>query len=320
MQPPRAVGDTRPVPMDVDGGEEMATAVADAAGPATRCMSDLLALVHQVFMGHAFAPQLDAACPSAAAAAASARGSAPPFRVHYVRAGQLVVVYFVPVQRHLVVYTGLEAQQGGDGFITRVALQLGMASASVMAKVDYLLVYPLLCGQCTPSLQAVPPEVCFGLLLGLSLPGLAALGTASRTMARAVFEDDTLWWRIALLLSPSVALSKAIGDVMERQKRGEVVPAGSSRQMVKGEVQRQREEAEARRRRIEEARRLEEAMRRQWPPGHDPLRLPGGRPSRGGPGFGGIIGGDRDLFPGGLDPFGGGRRPFGGGGFGGGLF
>ncbi len=32
--------------------------------------------------------------------------------------------------------------------------------------------------------------------------------------------------------------AEAIGDVMERQKRGEVVPAGSSRQMVKGEVQR----------------------------------------------------------------------------------
>jgi len=333
-QPSRPLGDSGPAPMDVDSppkAETSSTAVtAAAAGPPVVRMGDLLQLVNAVFVGHGFAcahvsgPQSDVL----------ASGGSRPFQVRYSRNGDKsgnastfgnttsIVASYVPVQRHLVVYASREEGSKDPVAMSRTTVQLGMAAASVQAKIDYLLVYPLIYGQCVPVLTSIPPEVCFGLLLTLALPGLAALGATSRAMARSVFEDEVLWWQIAVALPASDPLAAAMSKAMDLQRRGEALPAGACRQLVRDEVQRQRAEAEERRRRREEAQRLEQEMRQRML--RDPLRGPQRGPFPGGPGGFNIIGGDHDLFPGGgfMPPFGGGgRRPFGGGGgFGGGGF
>jgi len=320
------VDEAKPVASATDSAAVVsAAAVAAAAGPPVTRMEDLLRLAHGVFVGHGFA------CINPSGADAPMTAGAGPFRVRYSRSSDTsddrllvsppIVTSYVPVQRHLIVYASLEGSND-QAATSRTTVQLGMAAGSVQAKVDYLLVYPLIYGQCVPALPSIPPEVCFGLLLSLSLPGLAALGTTSRALARSVFEDDVLWWQIASALPPSDPLAKAMTKAMDLQRQGEALPVGACRQLVRDEVQRQRAEAEEKRRRREEAQRLEEEMRQRML--RDPLRAPQRGPFPGGPGGFNIIGGDHDLFPGGgfMPPFGGGgRRPFGGGGgFGGGGF
>lgn len=286
-----------------------------AQAPIVHLMEELLHLVHCVFLGHGLTRGADVGA-----------GAGPIRRVRYVRAdenGQMdaIVATYVPVQRHLVVYAVLEAAGGAGAATTRCNVELGMTTASVQAKVDYLLVYPLIYRNCVPVLDGLPPEVSFSILSSSALPALAALGTASKGFAKAALEDDVLWWRIALNLPQTDALTHAMSQVREAQQRGEALPAGTCRRLVREEVQRQRDEAERRRRQREEAMLLERQMRESM---RQPMRnpFPGG-----GPGGFGILGGDHDLFPGGGfggNPFGGGlgggRRPFGGGGgFGGGF-
>lgn len=285
-------------------------------------MEELLLLVHCVFLSHGFTQGGEAGV-----------GAGPLRRVNYAREGTeegdgnaRIAATYVPVQRHLVVYASLqdpaEASRGREasGATTRCTVELGMSAKSVQAKVDYLLVYPLIHRNCVPALITLPPEVCFSVLAGLALPALAAMGAASKVMARAALEDDVLWWRIVLTLPPNDPLARAIKEATDIQQRGEGISAGACRRIVRDEVQRQRDDVAMRRRQREEALLLERQMREQM---RQPPQFPGRNPG----GFG-ILGGDHDLFPGGgfgPNPFGGGgpggRRPFGGGGgFGGGGF
>lgn len=248
------------------------TAVEGAAGgplrggPPVQRMEELLHLVHCVFLSQGYRR----ADGGTAGSSPSTSTQAGPFRVRYVheeaRAAPIVASY-VPVQRHLIIYAALERSEGSaaDGsasdVVSRATVQLGMAAASVQAKVDYLLVYPLVYRQCVPALVSIPPEVCFGLLASLALPALAALGAASRALAHAVFEDDVLWWRMVLALPPSEPLLTAIAKATDGQGGGEALPAGTCRRLVREEVERQRKEAEERRRRKEEAERMERMLR-----------------------------------------------------------
>lgn len=289
-----------------------APAAAANAGRASQIarvarMDALLHLVHCVFLGHGFKRQDDSE--NGTQSLADHTGM---FRVSYVHGcHKPVTATYVPVQNHLVVYAAL---QGAEGAPMRVSVQLGMPAQSVQAKVDYLLLYPLTSCQCLPSLVTLPTEVCFSFLTNLALPSMKAVGCASRGLKSAVFEDDILWWRVLLALPPSSQLLEAQARVRELEQRGEVLPAGLCLQLVRDEVARARHEAEEQQRRHEAERRMRERMRDQM---RDPLLVqPPRQPPRfpGNP-FGGnnIIGGDRDLMPGGgFMP--GGRRPFGGGG------
>lgn len=302
--------ESKPRPMDVDSSPAVSAVARPAPVPVVARMDALVHLVHSVFVSHGY-QRADSETPNTEC----------PFRVLYTKEGTAAIIAaYVPVQRHLVVYASME-ENSKD--ISRVTVQIGMPAATVQAKVDYLLVYPLICRQCVPSLPSVPPEVCFNLLSMLALPQLAAVGYTSKTLSFAVFHDDLLWWQVLLCLPTSPQLRAVIASLQGVQTRGEVLQKGSFRLAVREEVSRARAEAEERRRRREEQERLARNMR-------DPLMI--GQPRRPqpfpglGPGFGGIIGGPSDLFPGGGfgQPFGGpGRRPFGGGfgggGFGGGL-
>jgi len=213
-----------------------------------------------------------------------------------------VNVTYVPVQRHLMVYAAVEGVQDG---VVRAAVQLGMAAQAVQSKIDYLLVYPLVYRRCLPTLPELPGEPFFICISGLALPALAAVGCASRALARSVFEDDVLWWQVLMCLPQSAQLQSAIDTSMKTVQQGQALPAGRCRQLARQEVQRLRMEEEEKRRREEEMR----AARRRL---EDPLMV---RPPRMPPGFPGIggIGGINDVMPGGgfLPP-----GPFGGPGFG----
>lgn len=270
-------------------------------------MDALLHLVHCVFLGHGFKRAEEDGEPNTSAQHAC------PVRVRYTHQTHTsLVATYVPVQRHLAVYA---ASVDAEAAPTRVTVQLGMAVQSVQAKVDYLLLYPLVYRQCLPTMPSLPPEVCFAVLAALALPGLVAVGCASTALSSAVFEDDVLWWRVLLALPQSPRLSEEMERAMGGEQGQTALAAGVCRRLVREEVGRQRREAEERRRR-------REAERRMYDPARNPLmvqppRQP--RPFPGGPG-GFMIGGPEDLMPGGgfmpPGPFGG-RRPFGGGGGGG---
>lgn len=297
--------------MEIDSGVQGAE-VAQKPIPIADSMGSLMRLVHLVFLRHGFANVQE-------------ENSMPPpehvpatCRIRYVsQDGPVIQAVYVPVQRHLVVYASLD----GHDAPTYTTMQVGMAAGSVQAKADYLLVYPLLYRQCEPSLAAIPPEVCFSLLTCMAIPTLAALGCASRTLSNSVFQDDVLWLRVLMALDADPAHDRAMQSVLDRQQRGEGA-TGEYRRLVRVLVEHARHEAEERRRREEERRRAAAAM--------DPLRIGPPRHPRfpGGPGvnFPNMIGGDRDLMPGGgffPGPFGGdgrGPRPFGGGGGGFGMW
>lgn len=275
--------------------------------PVVGRMDALLHLVHCVFVSHGFT--------RADEGGSGVDGSQGPIRVRYTHQSRpSVTATYVPVQRHLIVYAVAEDNQQAP---SKVNVQVGMAVQSVQAKVDYLLLYPLVYHQCVPALGSLPPEVCFGLMTALSLPALAAVGAASRALRATVFEDDVLWWRVLMALPPSDRLQASLNRVLEAQQR-EALPAGTCRRLVREEVERARVEAAERRRRREE---LERHLRDS----RNPLLVqPPRRPQRfpGLPGF--AIGGPDDLMPGGGfgmpsrgGPFGG-RDPYGGG-FGGGF-
>jgi len=306
--------------MDVDqGSSAAASATAVAASAATAApvpvvgMDVLMRVVHSVFLSHGFTEHVGAGAAGAGAGAGMDTGAAGPGpqQVRYVHTGRpTVTAMYLPVQRHLIVYAALEGAEKAPG---RVTVQLGMVAESVQAKVDYLLVYPLVHRLCVPALPAIPPEVQFMMLCGLAMPGLAAVACASRGLAATVLEDEILWWRVLLALPASPELQGAMASVDEMRRKGEAVPAGLCRTMARDEVERVRREAEVRRKQRED---MEARMR-------DPLLVqPPSRPGRpffpGGMGFPGM-GGPDDIMPGGgflpPGPFGGGgRRPFGGGG------
>mmetsp|Transcript_8763 Transcript_8763/g.27283 ORF Transcript_8763/g.27283 Transcript_8763/m.27283 type:complete len:486 (+) Transcript_8763:124-1581(+) len=299
-----------------------AAAAAPQAVPVPRVarMDALLHLVHCVFLGHGFVR--DEGSEEGRGGAAILQGIGP-FRVRYEhKTHRPITATYVPVQSHLVVYAdqeGIECVHAPG----RAAVQLGMPVESVQAKIDYLLLYPLVYRQCLPAMTSLPPEVCFSVLANLAIPALAAVGRASRGLSSTVFEDDVLWWRVLTALPPSIQLHGKIEEAMNARDRGEAVAPGTYRRLVREEVMRAREEAEQQRQRREAEARMRERLR-------DPLLVQPPRQPRfpGGPG-GFMIGGPYDLAPGGgflPGPFGpgGGRRPplgGGGGGFGfGGLF
>mmetsp|Transcript_2992 Transcript_2992/g.7104 ORF Transcript_2992/g.7104 Transcript_2992/m.7104 type:complete len:544 (-) Transcript_2992:149-1780(-) len=325
-----AAPSSSPGPMEVDAGAARerstpsgaigASTVAPAQTiPVVARMEALMHLVHCVFLGHGFSR---AEGEGSSGEAWKGPGTACVRYVHKDR--PTITTTYVPVQRHLIVYACSEGVQDNP---SRATVQLGMAAQSVQAKVDYLLVYPLIYRQCVPTLPTLPPEVCFSVLASVSLPALAALGATSRSLKAAAFEDDTLWWQVLLALPRSDRLRAALDATLGERPRGEALPAAASRRLVREEVERLRADTEERRRREEEAERLRRELR-------DPLQM--GPPRRPRPfpgGFGGnMIGGPDDIMPGGgifpPGPFGGGgggmggRRPFGGGGggFGGGGF
>jgi len=276
-------------------------------------MEDLLELANSAFVGHGFKPSASPLAPHACVSGAT--------RISYNRnegeGAQVVKVTFVTVQSHLVIYaSSSDNGLGMEEMSIRTAVQLGMAASSVQAKVDYLIVYPLVSRQFAPTLVSVPPEVCFCLLMGLALPALAALGAASHGMARAVFEDDALWTGIVLALPPNETLKGEIDRVRDRDRNAQYFPASVCRSIVQAEVRRCRTAAERDRKRQEDEYAQRASMRRL---------IREVRPPRGIPGRPGFLGGHHDLMPGGgfMPPFGGGfggRRPFGGpGGFGGGM-
>eukprot|EP00931_Biecheleriopsis_adriatica_P105037 TRINITY_DN79638_c0_g1_i1.p1 TRINITY_DN79638_c0_g1~~TRINITY_DN79638_c0_g1_i1.p1 ORF type:complete len:497 (-),score=101.11 TRINITY_DN79638_c0_g1_i1:7-1497(-) len=279
--------------------------------PLVARMDALLHLVHCVFVGHGFSKVDDGSVFA---------GTDGPLRLQYRHDQEpSICVTYLPVQRYLITYVSIE---GLEATPAKASVQVGMPAAAVQAKIDYLLVYPILYRKCLPTLESVPNEPLFMFFCGLSIPSLAAAGCTSRSISVAIFDDDILWYRIVMSLPQSPQLSQALESAKKAQERGEALPRGAYRLMARTEVKRARTEAEEMRRRREEA----ELMRRQM---RDPLMVqPPRRP--GVPGFpGGLgIGGPNDLFPGGgFGPLGGGRRDpfggrggFGGGGFGGGIF
>lgn len=279
------------------------TQAPPAVIPVVSRMDSLMNLVHCVFLGHGFARD---------DASTDVFSSSPgPFRIRYVhKTHPSVLATYVPVQRHLITYC---SQEGFDDTYVRATVTLGMVAASVQAKVDYLILYPLVYRLRAPALPSIPPEVLFGLLTNFSIPVLAKVGFASKGFAAAVFEDDILWWRVSLALPSSSQLSTAVERANTSRQKGEELPRGCYRKIVRDEVQRVRAEAEERRRRRDEAEALRRSMRDPLlvQPPRRPQPLPGL-----GPGM--VIGGPHDLFPGGFrDPFRlgpGGRNPFGGGG------
>jgi len=283
--------------MDVDAPK--------APVPVVARMDALLHLVHCVFLGHGFLRGDD-----------TFSSNQGPYKLRYTHDRRpSIAVTYVPVQRHLIAYASLE---GSEDSPARATVQIGMAAAAVQAKIDYVLLYPLLYRQLVPTLPTIPPEVLFGFLTGLALPALAAVGCTSRSLSAAAFDDDVLWYKIAVSLPQSQQLLAALGSVQQSEERGEVLPKAAYRRLVRTEVQRMRHEAEEQKRRRAEAEAVQRNLR-------DPLMVgQPRRPQRPFPGGGFGIGGPNDIMPGGgfFPPsggFGGRRDPFGGrGGFGGG--
>lgn len=298
-------------PMDIDStGAAPAAPLALQLPPAVERMDVLMNAVHSVFLGHGFTRTEDG---TSGGSLSVAGAGAICVRYSQGEGRPSVNVTYVPIQRHLMVYATVEGVQDG---VLRAAVQLGMAAQAVQTKIDYLLVYPLVYRRCLPALHELPQEPFFICLSGLALPALAAVGCASRVLARSVFEDDVLWWQVLMCLPQSAQLQSAIDSSMKGVQQGQALPAGMCRQLARQEVQRLRREEEEKRRREEELR----AARRRL---EDPLMV---RPPRMPPGFPGIggIGGIDDVMPGGgflpPGPFGGPgfgpRRGGGGGGFG----
>eukprot|EP00441_Pelagodinium_beii_P044941 CAMPEP_0197621236 /NCGR_PEP_ID=MMETSP1338-20131121/1847_1 /TAXON_ID=43686 ORGANISM="Pelagodinium beii, Strain RCC1491" /NCGR_SAMPLE_ID=MMETSP1338 /ASSEMBLY_ACC=CAM_ASM_000754 /LENGTH=467 /DNA_ID=CAMNT_0043190621 /DNA_START=63 /DNA_END=1463 /DNA_ORIENTATION=+ len=285
---------SKPVAMDVDRAPK-------APLPVVARMDALLHLVHCVFLGHGFLRGDDSSFTS----------TQGPYKLRYTHEKRPpIVVTYVPVQRHLIAYANLE----GEDNPARATVQIGMAAAAVQAKIDYLLLYPLLYRQLVPTLPTIPPEVLFGFLTGLALPALAAVGASSRSLSAAVFDDDVLWYRIACSLPQTQQLLAALQSVKQKEERNEALPRAAYRLLVRTEVQRARTEVEERNRRRAE----QEAMQRNL---RDPLMIgQPRRPQRPFPGGGFGIGGPDDIMPGGgfFPPSGGGggfggrRDPFGG--------
>jgi len=284
-------------------------------------MDALLHLVHCVFLGHGFT-RGDSGTDARAEEQAALPQGPGPVRVRYEhRSHKAITAMYVPVQSHLVVYASQDGAEAGAP-PGRASVQLGMPAQAVQAKVDYLLLYPLVYRQCLPTMPSLPPEVCFSVLANLAIPALAVVGFASRSLKASVFDDDVLWWRVLVALPPSSYGKSAVEEAAAARRRGEAVKAGTYRRLVREEVERARAEALERRMRREAEARMREQLR-------DPLLVQPPRQPRPFPGgLGGmVIGGPDDLAPGGgflPGPFGGGhggRRPFGGGGGGfGGLF
>lgn len=266
--------------------------------PVVARMDSLMHLVHCVFVGHGYQNEHN-----------EDRSGLHKLRYIHERKQAILAVY-VPLQQHLVTYVTID---GSSDSPIKATVQVGMPVAAVQAKIDYLLLYPLLYRQCLPTLESTPPEALFGSLCGLSIPALASLGCTCRSMSASVLNDDLVWLRVALSLAPSRELQAELAAVKRREENGEALPQGIYKGMVRTEVRRLRREAEE-----EQRRRREDALARQRL--RDPLLLePPRRPQPGFPGLGGnrpiIIGGPHDLDPRG---FGGRPNPFGGGGMGGG--
>merc|ERR1740129_1264669 len=233
--------------MDVDQGSSAAaivTAVAASAATAAPVpvvgMDGLMQVVHSVFLSHGFTEHVDEGAAGAGAGDGMCRGTAGPGPQHlrYVHTARpTVTAMYLPVQRHLIVYAALEGAANTPG---RVTVQLGMVAESVQAKVDYLLVYPLVHKLCVPALPTIPPEVQFIMLCGLAVPGLAAVACASRGLAVSVLEDEILWWRVLLALPSIRELQGAMASVDEMRRRGEAVSAGLCRTLARDEVERMR--------------------------------------------------------------------------------
>eukprot|EP00913_Durusdinium_trenchii_P025053 g23517.t1 len=180
-------------------------------------------------------------------------------RLRYVHEQKpAIVVAYVPLQRHLVTYLSFD----GVSEPLKATVQVGMPAAAVYAKIDYLLLYPLLYRQCVPALTSIPPEALFGFICGLSIPSLASLGCSCRAMSAS----DLVWLRVVMSL-PSEAIQAEMAAVKRREENGEVLPKGIYKGMVRTEVRRLRQEAEQERRRREEALARQRSLR-------DPLQRP----------------------------------------------
>jgi len=266
-------------------------------------MDELMNLVHCVFVGHGYQRE-------------SKEENSGIHKLHYAHEQkQSLRAVYVPLQKHLVTYVSID---GFNDSPTKATVQVGMPVAAVQAKIDYLLLYPLLYRQCLPTLESTPPEALFGLLCGLAIPALASLGRTCRSMSSSVLQDDLVWLRVAMSLPQSPELEGELAALKRREQKGQALPKGIYKGVVRTEVRRLRREAEEERRRKQESLARQRGLR-------DPLMMePPRRPRPGFPGLGGgrpfMVGGDYDLDPRGLggrpNPFGGGM---GGGGFGGGF-
>eukprot|EP00434_Breviolum_minutum_P036406 symbB.v1.2.032253.t1/scaffold3727.1/size51393/6 len=282
-------------------GEPGKTGSEGQPTPVVSRMDELMNLVHCVFVGHGYQRE-------------SKEENSGIHKLHYAHEQkQSLRAVYVPLQKHLVTYVSID---GFNDSPTKATVQVGMPVAAVQAKIDYLLLYPLLYRQCLPTLESTPPEALFGLLCGLAIPALASLGRTCRSMSSSVLQDDLVWLRVAMSLPQSPELEGELAALKRREQKGQALPKGIYKGVVRTEVRRLRREAEEERRRKQESLARQRGLR-------DPLMMePPRRPRPGFPGLGGgrpfMVGGDYDLDPRGLggrpNPFGGGM---GGGGFGG---
>lgn len=262
--------------------------------PVVARMDALIHVVHCVFVGHGYTSEEKQEC-CGHYRLLYAHDHKPPIRVTYV-----------PLQRHLVTYA---ASMQFDNPL-KATVQVGMPAAAVQAKIDYLLLYPLLYRQCVPMLTATPPEALFGFICCLSIPALSAVSSTCRSLSSSIMDDDIVWLRVVLSLPQSQHIQQELDALRKRESNGEAIPRGAYRNLVRTEVQRARREAETAQRRRQEALaergRLREGLLQPRRP-----QMPGG-------GFPFVIGGPHDLEPPGFRPP---PNPFrgGGGGFGGGF-
>ncbi|CAJ1365888.1 unnamed protein product, partial [Effrenium voratum] len=181
-------------------------------------MDALMHLVHGVFVGHGFEREEN-------------EDRHGIYRLRYVHQQKPpIVVVYVPLQRHLVTYVSLE----GSNDPIKATVQIGMPVPAVQAKIDYLLLYPLLYRQNLPTLTSTPPEALFGSICCLSMPAMAALGATCRGMATSVLEDDLVWLRVVMTL-PSRQVQDELASLKQREENGEVVPNGAYKIMVRTE-------------------------------------------------------------------------------------
>jgi len=258
-------------------------------------MDALIHVVHCVFVGHGYTSE-------------EKQEFCGHYRLHYAHDHKPPIrVTYVPLQRHLVTYA---ASMQFDNPL-KATVQVGMPAAAVQAKIDYLLLYPLLYRQCVPMLTATPPEALFGFICCLSIPALSAVSSTCRSLSSSILDDDIVWLRVVLSLPQSQHIQQEMDALRNRESNGEAIPRGAYRNLVRAEVQRARREAETEQRRRQEA--LAERGRLR-----EGLLLQPRRPQMPGGGFPFVIGGPHDLEPPGFRPP---PNPFrgGGGGFGGGF-
>uniref|UniRef100_A0A6T1CFH5 Uncharacterized protein n=1 Tax=Alexandrium monilatum TaxID=311494 RepID=A0A6T1CFH5_9DINO len=253
---------------------------ARPAAPRAVQMEGMLQFVHGVFLGHGFARSRgEGECSEGADVE---RGPGPLSVRYEHESHRPIAATYVPLHGHLVVHASREGKEG-----VSASLQPGMPAETVQAKVEYLLLYPLLYHQCAPAMASLPPDVCFGVLAALAIPALAVVGCASRGLSSAALDDDAIWWRVLTALPPSSYLHSQVEATMAARKRGEAIQPGTYRRLVRDEVARAREEAEQQRLRQEAQTRLRGLL-------HDPLLVQPGFLS--GQGHC-MIGGPYDLPP-----------------------